>query len=198
MSVTHLRWVKKRNTDTKKDTRILKFFRKKRFKSTIVKRPCCLLLTPLPARLPVTFFWHNADLTSEVTSKMWRQNEEFDSLMSGFTSNIKCMQLAQGLSDFKLVKVKNDLFLKVKTRLNWLLHSGKAFASFPNIRRGVHIQQQLNLLLETKLLYMHATISEGNAICRYWYAVHYNTNFDGPVTLNSDQFLTSLQGQVRL
>ena len=143
MSVTHLRWVKKRNTDTKNDTRILKFFRKKRFKSTIVKRPCCLLLTPLPARLPVTFFWHNADLTSEVTSKMWRQNEEFDSLMSGFTSNLNCMQLAQGLSDFKLVKVKNDLFLKVKTRLNWLLHSGKAFASFPNIRRGVHIQQQL-------------------------------------------------------
>ena len=24
---------------------------------------------------------------------MWRQNEEFDSLMSGFTSNLKCMQL---------------------------------------------------------------------------------------------------------
>lgn len=38
--------------------------------------------------------------------------------LSGFTSNLNCMQLAQGLSDFKLVKVKNDLFLKVKTRLN--------------------------------------------------------------------------------
>ena len=31
---------------------------------------------------------------------------------------LKCMQLAQGLCDFKLVKVKKDLFLKVKTRLN--------------------------------------------------------------------------------
>ena len=92
MSVTRLRWDKKKNTDTKNDTRIRKFFRKKtnyKVKSTIVKRPCCLRLTPLPARLLVTFFWHNADLTSEVTSKVWRQNKEFDSLMSGSTSNLK-------------------------------------------------------------------------------------------------------------
>lgn len=48
---------KKKNRDTKRDTRIHKFFRQKtnyNVKITIVKRPCCLLLTPLPARLLVT------------------------------------------------------------------------------------------------------------------------------------------------
>lgn len=94
-----------------------------------------MLFTPytFTGKITCHFKWHNADLTSEVTSKVWRQNKEFDSLMSGSTSNLKMY----------VVKVKKDLFLKVKTRLNWWLHSGKAYASFPNIRQGVHIQQQL-------------------------------------------------------
>lgn len=86
MSVTHLRWVKKKNTDTKKDTRIRKFFRK------------TMLFTPytFTGKIICHFKWRNADLTSEVTSKMWRQNEEFDSLMSGFISNLKMYATCPG------------------------------------------------------------------------------------------------------
>ena len=57
-----------------------------------------MLFTPyaFTGKITYHFKWHNADLTSEVTSKMWRQNEEFDSLMSDFTSNLKMYATCPG------------------------------------------------------------------------------------------------------
>ena len=65
-----------------------------------------MLFTPYAFTSKITchFKWHNADLTSQVTSRMWRQNEEFDSLMSGFTSTLKRYATCPGLVRLQISK----------------------------------------------------------------------------------------------
>lgn len=82
-----------------------------------------MLFTPyaFTGKITCHFKWHNADLTSEVTSKMWRQNEEFDSLMSDFTSNLKMYATCPGPVRLQIGKSQKEFVFESQNTVKLMI-----------------------------------------------------------------------------